>query len=226
MSTKNFSKFLISFSGIDGSGKTTLARHVTTLLRRHGIKCNYVYGRLEPRLLKPFIFIGRRIFLRNKDMFNDYEDYSNQKRKGIKKHSFLFKIYFYIMVLDYLIQLFLRIKIQLFLGNSIICDRYIFDTVINDFAVDMEYTTNDMKKKIDKFFRFFPKPALAFFIDVPEDIAFKRKNDTPSLKYLEERTAKYRFLASEYDMITLDGSEDLEKIKKLIEKRIFKADSQ
>jgi len=220
MSTKNSRKFLISFSGIDGSGKTTLAKHSTNILRGHGFKCNYVYGRLEPLMLKLFIFLGRKVFLRKSDMFRDYMGYSNQKRNMVKKHPLLFKIYFLIMLLDYLIQLFLKITIPWVMGNSIVCDRYIFDTVINDFAVDMEYSNKDIKKEIDKFFRFFPKPTLSFFIDVPENIAFKRKNDTPSLKYLEERASKYRSIASEYNMITVDGNKDLKKIKRFIEKKV------
>ncbi|NPV51549.1 MAG: thymidylate kinase [Candidatus Methanofastidiosum sp.] len=220
MSTRSSEKFLISFSGIDGAGKTTHAKYIRQVLRKHGIECDYVYGRLEPFILKPFIMIGRRIFLKERDMFKDYRGYSYGKRKKIKDHPLLFKIYYFIMLLDYLIQLFLRVKIPSVMGHNIVCDRYIFDTVINDFAVDMNYSNKKMKKEIEKFFRFFPKPTLSFFIDVPVDIAFKRKNDIPSLKYLEERAMRYRFIASEYDMIIVDGSKDLEKIKRFIKKKV------
>lgn len=220
MSTKNSSKFLISFSGIDGSGKTTYAKHITRILKKKGVKCHYVYGRLEPFLLKPFIIIGRKIFLKEKDMFQDYKDYSNEKKNKIKKHSLLSKIYFFIMLLDYIIQLFLRVKIPFFMGYNIVCDRYIFDTVINDLAIDMNYPNKKMKKEIDKFFRFFPKPTISFLIEVPVNIAFKRKNDTPSPKYLEERASRYKFIASKYDMIVVDGSKDLEEVKSFIKKKI------
>lgn len=223
MSTRSSEKFLVSFSGIDGAGKTTHAKYIRQVLRKHDIECDYVYGRLEPFILKPFIMIGRRIFLKERDMFKDYRGYSNGKRKKIKDHPLLFKIYYFIMLLDYLIQLFIKVKIPFFIGRSIICDRYIFDTVINDFAVDMNYSNKKMKKEIDKFFRFFPKPTLPFFIDISVDIAFKRKDDTPSQKYLEERVSRYKFVAREYNMITVDGNKDLEKIKSFIEKRVLKA---
>lgn len=60
MSTGKHNKFLISLSGIDGSGKTTYAEYINEMLRKKGIKCNYVYGRLEPFLLKPFIHLEGR----------------------------------------------------------------------------------------------------------------------------------------------------------------------
>ncbi|MDI6701687.1 MULTISPECIES: dTMP kinase [Methanothermobacter] len=220
MSTGKPDKFLISFSGIDGSGKTTYAEYVNTMLRKKGIKCTYVYGRLEPFLLKPFIHLGRKILLRDKDMFHDYKDYSDEKKKKINEHPLLFKVYYYIMLLDYLIQLLFRVKLPFMMGRSIICDRYIFDTVVTDLSSDLNYSDQRIKKEIDRFFRFFPEPTMSFFIDVPVDVAFSRKDDTPSIKYLEERVLNYRNVASSYNMTVLDGSCDMNEIKDFLLREI------
>lgn len=153
-------------------------------------------------------------------MFHDYKDYSDEKKKKINKHPLLFKVYYYIMLLDYLIQLLFRVKIPFMMGRSIICDRYIFDTVVTDLASDLNYSNQRIKKEIDRFFRFFPEPTLSFLIDVPVDVAFARKDDTPSIKYLEERVLNYRKMASSYNMIVIDGTRNMNEIKDFLLREI------
>ncbi|MCG2829231.1 hypothetical protein [Methanothermobacter sp. K4] len=222
MPTKRSSGILITFSGVDGSGKTTYTKHLVNSLREKGIDCSYVYGRLEPIILRPFIIIGRRLFLRKKDIFTDYRDYSNTKKKKISKHKYLFKIYYLIMLFDYIMQLLWKVKIPLLFGRNVLCDRYIFDTIVTDLAVDMDYSYNDLKDKIDMFLRFLSVPDLCFYVEVSANVAFKRKDDTPSLEYLQERIGLYDFVADQYKMIRVDGNDKLERNKLFIEDIVFK----
>lgn len=222
MSTRKPRGMLITFSGIDGSGKTTYSKSLIKSLEKRGVQCKYVYGRLEPIILKPFIYIGRKFLLKNKDIFNNYKEYSTTKKLKIKEHKILSKVYFNILTIDYYIQLFLKVKVPLLLGKNLVCDRYIYDTVIMDIAVDKDYSLNDIKLQIDRLFRFFPKPAISFYIEVSESIAFERKDDTPSIEYLRERTLFYRFVSSEYEMINIDGTGAIEENKRFIEDLIFR----
>lgn len=213
--------FLICFTGIDGTGKTTLSKELVKSLKRGGVKCKYVYGRLNPFILKPFILVGEWVFLREKDMFRNYSEYSNTKRRAIEKYSFLSRIYQQILLLDYVIQIFFRVKLPLIFGKNIICDRYVYDTVITDLSVDMNYSKDKVINMLNNLLRFFPKPNMTFLIDVPEEMAYKRKNDTPSIEYLKERRMVYLDVGKEYRMVILDGSKKLEELQREIEERVF-----
>ena len=212
---------LICFTGIDGSGKTTLAKYLVEMMAQEGIKYTYVYGRLEPFLLKPFILIGRKIFLRRNDMFKDYRGYSTKKQETIQHHPFLFGFYRYLLLFDYFLQIFFRVKLPYLLGRKIVCDRYVYDTVITDLAVDMNLSKYEIKKMIDRFFHIAPKPDLTFLIDLPEEIAFQRKDDTPSIEYLKERRRFYLDVGKEEEMIILNGSKNVDELKRDIQKSFY-----
>jgi dTMP kinase len=205
--------FLISFSGIDGAGKTTLSKALVKELRERGIKCNYVYGRLEPFILKPFILISRKVFLKKERFNKNYEEYSKTKREVLRKHPFLSKVYQSILSIDYLLQLLFKIRIPLIFGKNLICDRYIYDTAVTDMAVDFGFTKPQILSFVRRFFYIAPKPHLAFLIDLPEDIALKRKSDILSEGYLRDRRGIYLEIAREVEMMVLDGSKDFHELQ-------------
>ena len=213
---------LICFTGIDGSGKTTLAKGLVETMEKKGIRYKYVYGRLEPFILRPFIAIGRKIFLRGKDMFRDYTEYSSTKNGAIEHHSFLFTFYRYILLFDYFLQLLFKIRIPLMLGRNIVCDRYVYDTVITDLSVDMNLSKSEIKDLIKRFFYIAKKPDLTFLIDLPEEIAFQRKEDTPSIEYLKKRRDIYLDIGREEGMVALDGSRSLDDLKDIIQGEVFR----
>jgi len=221
MRTKKRLPILICFTGIDGTGKTTLSKELAELLNKKGVKCKYVYARLNPFILKPFILIGELVFLRKKDISKDYSEYAKTKRKAIEKHSFLSSVYQQILLFDYLLQIFLKVKLPLIFGKNIICDRYVYDTVITDLSMDMNYSRDKVMNLLKNLLRFFPEPDITFLIDVPEEIAYKRKDDTPSIEYLRERRDMYLDVGRAHGMVILDGSKSLDELKNRIQKEAF-----
>lgn len=213
--------FFICFTGMDGTGKTTLSKELVELLNKKGISCKYVYARLNPLLLKPFILIGKWIFLCGKDISKNYSEYVNRKRKAIEKHPILSKIYQQILLLDYMLQIFFKVKLPLMLGKNIVCDRYVYDTIVTDLSIDFNYSKEDVKNSFSKILSLFPTPDITFLVDLPEEIAYQRKDDTPSLRYLKERRALYLEIGKEYGMIILEGSKTLEQLKSLIQRRVL-----
>ena len=213
---------LISFTGIDGTGKTTLSKELVKSLKERGIECKYVYGRLKPFILKPFMLLGEWIFLRGRDVSRNYSDYANTKRTAIEHNSILSRIYQRILLFDYVLQIFFKVKVPLSFGKNIVCDRYIYDTVITDLSVDMDYSEDKTIQLLNNLMRFFPKPDITFLIDVPEEIAYQRKDDTPSLEYLRERRDTYLSVGNKYKMVILDGTKKLEELQCEIEKEVGK----
>ena len=73
-----------------------------------------------------------------------------------------------------------------------------------------------MLKKIQKH---LPKPNKIFFINIPEETAFERKNDIPSLDYLKIRSKYYKNLELE-KLASINGEKSIEEIQEIILKEI------
>lgn len=211
---------LVTFAGIDGSGKTTLAKNLAKWLSRNGLECRYTYCGLVPVLLRPIIFIGQTLFLRGRDIFADYGDYSGAKSKAIKKSPFLATIYQRLLLFDYYMQVFIKIKLPLMRGKNIICDRYIYDTLVTNLAVDFGYSEAKMERTLKRFFRFLPRPGLAFLVDVPAETAFGRKKDTPSVEYVRQRRTAYLRLAEFCGMTIIDASQGLIQVEADVQAKV------
>ncbi len=210
----------ICFTGIDGSGKSTLAQALVAELERKGVRSKYVYSRFRPLILKPIGRIGRLLFLRGKDIRNDYAEYSNAK-KALFQTRFLPSVYERLLLFDYLLQAIFHVKLPLMLGKNIVCDRYVYDTIITDLAVDMSYSRGKVKRLLQHCFFLLPKPDLVFLIDVPEEVAFYRKNDVPSIDYLKERKKIYLDIAQECGMNILDGTQELMELESEVKEKVF-----
>ena len=55
-----------------------------------------------------------------------------------------------------------------------------------------------------------------FLIDIPEEVAFHRKSDIPSIDYLNVRRDYYLSIAKEYGMVILDGTKDKDELTEFI----------
>lgn len=206
-------KKLICFTGIDGSGKTTIAKEIDQKLRKNNVNSVYVYGRVIPIVSRLFMWLGRVLILkkRKNSIFEDYANYSDEKNK-IFSNVFLAKLFELIMLGDHLVQINLKIRMLLLSGKCVICDRYIHDTVITDISANLGYDSAQSNLLIKRTLSIVPKPDLIFYIDIPEEIAYSRKDDVPHIHYLEERKKLYDDLERSFEIIKIDGTKTIEEI--------------
>jgi len=191
---------LICFIGIDGSGKSTVSKMFCESLRERNVKCKHVYGRLLPKLTRPIFMIAQIIFLKKSK--SNYKSYSKTKYNAIQKHKLLAKIYSYLLLFEYFWLILFKIRLPLFLGYTVVCDRYVYDTVINDLPIVIS-DENEILSWINKIFKFAPRPDRTFLIDVPEEVAMKRKKDIPDIEYVREKRGAYNNLSKFYKEIKL-----------------------
>jgi len=206
LSSQEKGKFkLINIIGIDGAGKTTLAKALADDLKRYDPHVRYRYCQYFAKLLYPIKKAARLSVMRKTDEFRDYSHYNRTKKNISKKFPLLANIYADIWLIDYILQVFVKISIPILLNQKLVVDRYIFDI-----AVNLSLTTNNNveygEKLIDHFFKFSPRPDHIFFIDIPEELAYSRKDDIQDIEYLRERSDRYRTLVEKHHFKIIDGT--------------------
>jgi dTMP kinase len=156
-------------------------------------------------LSRPVVVLANKYLLRSNEPAQ-YVAYTTEKKTLFKRHALSQIIYRDILSFDYVLQLLIKIKLPLMCGAMIVCDRYIYDTVITDWAVDMGFTKEQIVASLNTYLKLLPKPDIIFLVDVDENIAFSRKADLPSIDYLKDRRNLYLDIAKDFNMEILNGN--------------------
>jgi thymidylate kinase len=206
---------LVCITGIDGTGKTTLSRKLVSSLSRQGISSKYMYGRTYPVISRLMMWLGKTIMLYQFNPWNDYPAY-HSKKKQTMRNGVLRWLYSIAIYIDYFPQIIVKLLPNLFSRRIIVMDRYIYDTIINDLAVHLNYSEKEILDAIMRSFFMLPVPLRTFLIDIPEEIAFARKNDIPHIDYLRERRPIYLALKHLPNFVFLNGEKSPETLEKEI----------
>ncbi len=202
---------LVNIIGVDGAGKTTVAKELAKQLHQSDSRIKYKYCQYFAKLLLPVKYLAKVSVMRKTDEFEDYGKYNKTKQQTSSRYPRLANMYAAIWLVDYVIQVFFKITIDILFGKKLIIDRYIIDI-----AVNLSLTTNNNIDYaiglIRYFFKFAPLPDLIVFIDLPEEVAFKRKNDIQDIEYLKERRARYLALADEYNFTIVNGDQSPDSV--------------
>ena len=210
-------KVFVCFTGSDGSGKSTIASSIFDSMLQENKKTKKIYGRYRPLLTKHLTALAKRLFLHsNNEIFSDYDGFLNTRRSLLKASSFISRIYLYTVIAEYIFQITIKLTIPYGLGYSIISDRYIYDTIINDISLYAGLSLDETNDLLRKAWYFIPKPDIVFLLHVPEQVAVQRKNDIPSLDYLRIRNKLYCEIAGSLQFLTLDGTIDPSILKKTV----------
>jgi thymidylate kinase len=191
---------LFSLSGIDGSGKTTLAyRLLERLDARYGLSCRYIWCKFGEHPLSRYR-LSRYIKI----------DHKIPDRPGsLESASIAQTIYGVLLLQFHLAYIILVLRNLLNMGENLICDRYIFDSVV-DLQQEFKFPLRFVDKV--KYIKWIPQPNYKFLLDLPESHAFYRKTDTASIEFLRERREIYLSLANEYGLKVIDATKPVEEI--------------
>ncbi len=217
---------IIVLMGIDGSGKTTQAEFLAKSLSEKGIKAEVIWLRGESYLTRPVLAIGKALLGAPKakkreqiDQAEDYNRYVSSKRR-IFRNPLMRLLWRTLCLADYLINVkvaFARLSRE---TRVVILDRYIYDTLID---IDSAFGAGgkEVSRMLDSWLMdLFPKPDKVFHIDIPPAEAMRRKDDIPSITYLEERHKLYEQISKLMGATTIDGSLPREAIAAAIRKEI------
>ena len=148
---------LICFIGIDGSGKSTTSKILMKMLEDLGIKCHIVWGAYDLWFLRPIIRTAKHFFLKNPSPYTNYSEYSNEMKKTSGKKKLL-RVYKFLVFCEYWLEIFIKVRVPLLIGRTVICDRYVFDTIIN-ICSNIGVTMAEFRSTLTRWMRFSPNPV-------------------------------------------------------------------
>ena len=213
---------LICLIGMDGTGKTTQCQAFVEAMRSLGIGFRHVPCRWDSALLRFLMRVMTKLFSCQGKNLANYDERTELK-KGLFRNRFIAMFYQSFVLIDYLIQIWIKVSIPLMRGKNIICDRYIYDSVI-DLAVDFVYSHDKIDHLIERLFRLIPTPSLVFVLDLSDELASQRnipKGEGLSLDYFSERRKLYQYLSQKDPVVLCDAAVSIEKLGNFITAKVL-----
>lgn len=215
MDRRNLKTLLVCVSGIDGSGKTTLCHEVVTELKLHEIPSRYVYGRFLPALTAPFFKVSS-LMLHKRNPCDHYSA-DDENKKQLLRNPVVFKFFLIGVLIDQLLRILLKICLpSIFKSEVIVCDRYLFDTIVTDVALTCGFSDSELVPLTRQWLELFPKADVVFVVNVPPRVAYQRKSDLHSIEVLEQLSKTYLYLGERFGATIIDGTRDTLELKHLI----------
>lgn len=221
-------KLFITFSGIDGAGKSSLINYVNELFNKQEFPTpKTIWTRIDSnelfitntlyKLFRPFII--RNVKLNEVPI--------TQKKGIIKKNALIKLAWVYLNTIELIFHSNFRIRLPLIFQYSIIGDRYYHDAIVD---IVTQLPDNDINGRIVRWLlqTFLPKPDLLFYLDVDPQIAFARKahdKNKVTLEMLKKRSFLYEKLFAETSsnrIILLKTEKSIHLSKQIIKNEVLK----
>jgi len=197
---------LICLSGIDGTGKTTLAMKLKNELDALGVTCDYVWFRNARLLSLPFLALCYLAGFAEIAIING-------KRVGIYyfyRNRIVARLWLWISAVDLLVVSLWKIQRPLWLGNAVIADRNVIDALV-DLMSDTGITDlNSYPYKL--LLRLLNRCSVAAVLTVDEEESLRRKDDSISSAYLSKRRKLYESVARDLRIPVIDARPSIEVV--------------
>ena len=213
---------MIAFSGLDGAGKSTQIDLVTKKYSNNGLKSLILWTRGGYTPGMKFI---KNLFKISKQTSKKESDKRASSREKSFSNPFIRKVWLSLSILDLILVYGLYIRIKELFGVKIICDRYIYDTLL-------DFRLNFPDEKIEKWMLWklllfvSVKPTKHFVITIPVSESQHRsklKNEPfpDSKEVLESRLNNYmKYVATDKTALHIDGTHKIDAIHSEIIKEL------
>jgi hypothetical protein len=207
---------LIALIGPDGVGKSTFVQRFVASVIAEGGKAKRVWLRFPHIVSLPILAYCR---LTGLSYYYEREG-TRYGRWEMWRSRWVSCLFPWFQLVDAVLCLVFKVHIPLRLGQTIVCDRF-----IHDILVDIMIGIRD-DRLYDKlvgrlFLRLVPGWARVVCIDSPAEVVFKRR---PSLRHdapWQARRALYRQLSDTVEIPTVDNSQSIEVTEEALQKLLW-----
>lgn len=215
---RGFSVVVVSFSGLDGAGKSTQIEALTEWLQKRGVKVTYLWARggYTPGF-QAFKGLVRRIRRRGLPAPG-----TSAERTKAMARPMVARVWLSLSLIDLILYWGGYLRLQRLLGRFAICDRYIDDTRL-DFRRNFPTVPFERMWLWRVLEWITPRPHAAFLLWIPVEESMRRSKEKGEPFPDDEETLTWRlagymdesvFSSDQY--IRLDGLRSVEAILKEI----------
>jgi thymidylate kinase len=208
----------ICITGIDGVGKTTHVNLIIKHLHGKGIKCQYKWLRFHHLFSLPLLAFCRVAGYTRVSTLGDSQKCSYHE---FYKSRFVSSIYPWILFVDTFLFTTIKVYIPMFFGISIVCDRFVYDTLI-DLAVATKYSDIHKKRVGKLFLKLIPKNAHFVMLSLEKSTILLRRPELKNDLTFDERYALYEYLSSQFNIDVEENRGSMSQVNCSIINRLFR----
>ena len=199
---------IIAISGIDGAGKTAHCRSLLRALETSDVKAHIYWSRFGSSTQRNDIRRGTE-----EGNSSDIATSLARRRQRLKKPLLRFS-WLAINLIRFIIGSTLHVRFRRWLGGVVICDRYIYDSMV-EIQASLPNGSRWSTWAEWLLTLFCPHPDVAWLLDVPAELSVRRQaNERGSAAACEElakQRSKLKALASRYGLRVLPTSSGLDE---------------
>lgn len=195
----------ICITGIDGVGKTTHVNLILEHLREKRINCQYKWLRFYHLFSLPLLAFCRIAGYTRLSTLGNFQKCSYHE---FYKSRFISAIYPWFLFFDMLLFTTINVYIPMFFGISIVCDRFVYDTLIDTAVAVKDHEI--YKKSVGKLFlKLIPKNANFVMLDLDKSTIFSRRPELKDDATFDERYLLYKEFSNEFKINIIFNGKDI-----------------
>ena len=223
-------RFLVSFSGIDGSGKSTVARAVQRALEQCGIRTRYVWSRGGSSGLAGTLVAGGKRLLGTfspppEDLPRGATPaFIETRRAELFRRPLVRALWPWLVLIDLAWTYTRKVRLPLLLGRVVLCDRYVADAVAElGSRLRHQAVPNTLPARLLRMLS--PKPDAAIYLAVAPETARRRqapqtRQGTPELA--ERQATLLDRMVGEGELTRFDGQLPLEEVTDRVVREVLR----
>lgn len=191
--------YLICFTGVDGSGKTTHAKSLLEYLETKGYACKYVWGASRPIVSYIFLAFARLLGYWKETKKNVYTDPLEYAPRELAEK--LGSLWRFSVFVDFQIKTLVKTRPYLALGKIVVLDRYFYDLLM-----DLRVSKISSEEFVRRISETLPRPQITFLLDAPPSLTAQRRGF--SLQDLQVKRETFLELGQRFQFHIVDSSQD------------------